>query len=360
MNAAPTFLCENTIEREAGAPRVFVAAFGKHPAWNDHINDLGLVTQTLAEVRRLIYLEGIASQIDTGAWDRLDAESLFPWFDHAFIWQRSDEIVAGLICESRDGKGRTRYPLILCVHAMGVPLKTVAGEFLPMLELGLAECCAASSVADVEGLVAKTQGLLRDAAENVSRKGKEPLPSLSGHPEFGPGDEGIYRIIYHLRSQFEEYGPRKPADRNDGRHPPAAHIRVPQLENRMAIGCLLWIRFLRSQLDPRAPLLLLWPREAHWVDAIVGIPEGADFFPLKANTKAVPLASDVPYELNQEFRLMVQADMHSAERDSSFAGSSEAEASLVSGQHGLKQFERFAFLRLRWLAEWLRKRSSRH
>src|SRR5262249_6263883 len=57
--------------RGGSAPRrgeVHVAAFGKHPGWDDHV-ELGLDTTRLAEVRQWLYVEGIAGNVDSGAWD---------------------------------------------------------------------------------------------------------------------------------------------------------------------------------------------------------------------------------------------------------------------------------------------------
>ena len=49
-----------------------VAGFGKHPAWDDHIDDIGLNTETLVLAKQLLYSEGIATQLASGAWDQLE------------------------------------------------------------------------------------------------------------------------------------------------------------------------------------------------------------------------------------------------------------------------------------------------
>src|SRR5579862_6325420 len=55
------------------APALHLAAFGKHPGWNDHLDDLGLETDSLINAKRLLYLQGISQNIDSGAWEKLDS-----------------------------------------------------------------------------------------------------------------------------------------------------------------------------------------------------------------------------------------------------------------------------------------------
>ena len=54
------------------APAAYLSAFGKHPGWNDHIDDLGLDTDALVTAKRLLYVQGISQNIDAGAWDALE------------------------------------------------------------------------------------------------------------------------------------------------------------------------------------------------------------------------------------------------------------------------------------------------
>src|SRR5205085_2200920 len=54
------------------APALHLAAFGKHPGWNDHLDDLGLDTAPLVNAKRLLYIQGISQNIDSGAWDKLE------------------------------------------------------------------------------------------------------------------------------------------------------------------------------------------------------------------------------------------------------------------------------------------------
>ena len=73
-------------------PSLNLGAFGKHPGWDDHIDDLGLETDRLVEVRRRLYAEGISSNVDSGAWDKLEDGARLPVFEHLILWLTPDEV----------------------------------------------------------------------------------------------------------------------------------------------------------------------------------------------------------------------------------------------------------------------------
>ena len=114
------FLLEDPRRLGTGSGRqVFLAAFGKHPGWDDHISeDLGLETESLLMVKNLLYLQGIGGQIDRGEWDKLEPHQQVSGFKHIFVWQRGDQRIIGRMWSSSDGKGRTRYPMIVCAHCV--------------------------------------------------------------------------------------------------------------------------------------------------------------------------------------------------------------------------------------------------
>ena len=46
--------------------RVTLAAFGKHPGWDDHMPGIGVDTELLAHLKQALYVRGIGKQIDSG------------------------------------------------------------------------------------------------------------------------------------------------------------------------------------------------------------------------------------------------------------------------------------------------------
>src|SRR5436190_22220494 len=90
--------------------RLTLAAFGKHPGWDDHIPGIGVETEALAHVKQAFYVGGIGGQVDAGAWEELEPEKRLDGFDHVFLWLRAGHILLGQFWSSTDGKGRPKYP----------------------------------------------------------------------------------------------------------------------------------------------------------------------------------------------------------------------------------------------------------
>ena len=96
---------------------VHVAVFGKHPGWADHMDEIGLATEELVELRQMLYKEGIGRNIDLGTWEKLPEEARLERFEHVFVYKaESGNLIAGRIWSSSDGRGRTKYPMLVCVQ----------------------------------------------------------------------------------------------------------------------------------------------------------------------------------------------------------------------------------------------------
>src|SRR3954469_19188632 len=124
------------------APALHLAAFGKHPGWNDHLDDLGLDTDALITAKRLLYVQGISQNIDSGAWDKLDESSdadtpgtigRLDLFRHDFLWHMPSIMLAGRLWSSSDGKGRDKYPMVLCAQVNDLPDRFASPIVLPFL-----------------------------------------------------------------------------------------------------------------------------------------------------------------------------------------------------------------------------------
>ncbi|MCJ7729252.1 MAG: hypothetical protein MUO27_05180, partial [Sedimentisphaerales bacterium] len=134
----------NARGQEAASERVFVAAFGKHPGWDDHIDDIGLETDILVAVKRILYVQGIGGNIDSGNWEKLQEDQRLEGFRHLFVWRMDDYLVVGRMWSSRDGKGRTSYPMVVCVQCRQLPLEWVFENILPSLE-SIEKICIATT-----------------------------------------------------------------------------------------------------------------------------------------------------------------------------------------------------------------------
>lgn len=97
--------------------RAYLAAFGKHPAWNDHVGLIGAQTESLALLEDVLYRQGIAVQVAAGSWRDGNGNAKTPNFNHRFVWSRSRQSVVGAFWPSVDGKGRTQFPFVCCIQS---------------------------------------------------------------------------------------------------------------------------------------------------------------------------------------------------------------------------------------------------
>jgi len=280
-------------------PAVCLGAFGKHPGWNDHIDDLGLETQRLTIAKRLIYVQGIAGNIDSGAWDRLAPDQALAEFRHVLVWLLPGDIMVGRLWSSSDGKGRTRYPMVVMAQCTGCSLPWVLHNVLPLLARVQERCQATASAADVIAIVDDSRRQLRelagpDAAAETDAPGAA-VGELADCPALGPDARGLLRVLYQVQ---REMGVFRSGSKPAGARP--QQLRVPAC-GAIDESALRWRRLLAAQLDASVPLLLILPEGRDWVDAVVGEPTPAQFFCMRAGTAAVPLTSDIPYTLDDEF-----------------------------------------------------------
>ncbi len=291
-------------------PQVFLAAFGKHPAWDDHMPDhLGLETNALIEFKQLLY-GGIRGNIENGAWDKLRKEEHPPIpFGHAFLWRTPTVLIAGRLWQSSDGKGRDAYPMIVAAECSGLGgLRVAETCFAEARELQT-QLAAIDSPEDVQTAMdkARTQLRQRILAPDPAPDGNETVAEADARavfnrvPELGPGHEGILRILYHMEREMGAYRDAKPSSttRSISLRPQA--IRVPRGPASQAQSADLWIRFMRLQLSQSVSCLALLPDSSDWVDLIVGPPAAAQLFCIRAPVEVLPLTNTIPYKLDPDF-----------------------------------------------------------
>jgi hypothetical protein len=306
-------------------PQLYLSAFGKHPGWNDHIDDLGLDTQALIAVKRLLYVQGINQNIDAGAWENPDVASpeaaagaaRLADFRHDFFWylppastaDLDPALVAGRIWSSVDGKGRAKYPMVLAAQTTGLSDSFALRLVLPTLAKVNDRCAAAHDADTVRQTVDAARAALRSklpeppAPENLTAL---QLSNVASHPDMHPDREGFHRIIYAFLRTLSAYRPGVAGPASSKR---PEQIRVPLAGLTPTDALAFWLRVSLSLLDPNTPILLLAPDPAitgpaadaatapGWIDILVGEPSPQNLFAIKAGPKSVPLTSDIPYTL---------------------------------------------------------------
>jgi formylglycine-generating enzyme required for sulfatase activity len=287
---------------EGAVPRLTLAAFGKHPGWDDHIPGIGVDTETLAYVKQTLYVAGIGRQVDSGAWEKLEADKRQEGFDHTFLWLRAGHAVLGRLWSSKDGKGRAKYPMVLCVDGERVSPRLLLSAVRPGLE-NLRDACKAAATADqIASHCRAAQDQLRTllsgspANPDPSRMTDDPRRFLE-RPELGPNRLGLLRVLHELSGAFETAGNSRASAHGGNAPAQSLHFRVPLTADSQDSALLLWAGFLRSALPPAVPLVLFARGHADWLDVVAGEPKGDDFFFLQASRKGFPLASEIPYQL---------------------------------------------------------------
>jgi tetratricopeptide (TPR) repeat protein len=284
------------------APRLTLAAFGKHPGWDDHMPGIGVETETLAYIKQTLYVTGIGRQIDSGAWEKLEADKRQEGFDHTFLWLRSDHLILGQIWSSKDGKGRAKYPMVLCVDGEGVTPSLLLNVVRPGLEALRDACKAAISADQVASNCRAAQEQLRmllaggALPPQASQPGDDPRRFLE-RPDLGPNRLGLLRVLHELRGNFGAAGDTRASSHGAITTTPSLHFRVPLAADSQNSALLLWAGFLRSALSSDVPLVLMARAQADWLDVVVGEPKADDFFFLQASQKGFPLVTQIPYEL---------------------------------------------------------------
>ncbi len=290
--------------RDFLSERVHIAAFGKHPGWDDHIDDIGLETNILITVKRILYVQGVGGNVDSGSWDKLQENQPIDEFKHTFIWYMDENLIVGRMWSSRDGKGRTSYPMVVCVQCCQISLKWVLTNILPLLERVENTCTATTSAAEVRLSIENTQKELRQLTLQCEPSSIMPticgdvMAKLMKFPEMGgPNHQGFLRILYHIEREFT----RDHLDTSKGKAFRPTLLRLPISPPPVMEGMLLWISFLLKKFGMKTSVLMLMPQQKQWVDIIIGEPTHLQLYCLRASLDVIPLTSSIPYSMSPEF-----------------------------------------------------------
>jgi hypothetical protein len=308
-------------KRMAGVS-IAVAGFGKHPAWDDHADDVGTLGASLLRVKKLLYEDGIRGCIDAGAWGT-PGEAAPAWlmdYGHVFVWRTgAGEYVCGRLWPSRDGRGRDRYPFVVAAQCNGLGLGEVVRRVMPRLAALQERVVASTTREAVREVVARAQeelsalasGPRRDAGEDVS-PGAAARFARSG--AIGDSGTGRARVLFEVQQEMGAFlaGERVKARGDAG----ASHVRAPGLGDGGAGGAsgddvpgllLGWGAVLSTRLVESVAWLVLVPETGACVDVVVGEASADQFMCIRAGPGRMPMASEVPYELPTGFEASVEA-----------------------------------------------------
>jgi hypothetical protein len=296
------FLRENEgIFSRKSKPTIYLGAYGKHPGWDDHIDDIGLDTESLLLAKQVLYVDGIGGQIDSGEWDKLRENERLPEFKHIIVWKRGNAFLLGRIWSSRDGKNRTKYPMIVCAHCQNVPFAWALANVLPALEEAERLCKSTSSAEEVREIIKRTLAALRHLLGNVSASPEDGKgTAFIDHLGWADAKEKLFRITYHVCTRLGRCLPGEA--RETGSKVSGGQIRLPAASAFASEALTFWVQFLESQFGRAIPVLLALPVEERWLDATTGEPTTREFYSLRATPEVLAIASEVPYNIDDEFR----------------------------------------------------------
>jgi hypothetical protein len=286
------------ISRKPGSAHV--GAFGKHVGWNDHLDDIGLDTEPLIAAKQYLYVQGVSGVIDAGQWEALPNGDALAEFRHTFIWTDDRDTLVGRLWSSSDGKGRTKYPMVVAAHfanraAPGIPDAT------PLLDHLETSCRATASPDEVRTLVGQARIA---AAQMLESPAPIPVPREEFASKLGitPGSEDAARIAYAVEGDLaalEATGVGKvrinlKLGQFKGQ---AAHIRLPADPAQPLASQRFWREFIGERIPVGAPQLFIAPAASPWIDIIIGLPVARQLFCLRAGEKALPCAHHIPFNL---------------------------------------------------------------
>ena len=297
--------------RAGNAPSaIHVTAFGKHPGWDDHIDDIPLPTQALVDFQRLLYLQGIGQNIETGRWQNAPQEHVLPWFDHWVFWsQHPREFIAARLWSSVDGKGRASYPLIVATQineAASAARLDAAIEALSALEI---RARASSLATEVRDFVVDAQNDLRAALSATANTAMPPpVPGADPltHIDACVTRDGLHRLMY----ESARAGGAAWIGTGDAAHQAAITLRIKRCSDSVSQDITMWIAFVSRLLKPR-PMLIVVGEAANtseheanperWVDVICGEPTSAEMACLRSTAALLPPTASIPYTIDEAF-----------------------------------------------------------
>ena len=301
----------------SSAPRLALAAFGKHPGWDDHIDDLGLDTTRLVRVKSVLYTQGISSNIDSADWDHLTEDQRLPRFAHEFVWRWAGETVVGILWASQDGKGRSKYPMALCLQGTGVPVSWLCSVGLERLRTLRDRCKGVTTAGSVRVAVEQARSELLEASRGVPEGDNEPERHLIRRLRSGStavSDDGFVRILYDIERRLGPMreGAGKPRTRVIDTS--AHQFRLPKATNGTVLeSARAWMAVVMDAIGAgpvlAAGVLAVDATEAGHVDLVVGEPTPASLFCLRATPAREPMTSDIPFNMEEGFVSSARARM---------------------------------------------------
>jgi hypothetical protein len=298
----------------ASGSRMQMAIFGKHQAWEDHMNPIGLKTEFMNKAKRWFYDEGILESLPPPPRNSLP-------YPYTFVWCFPHNLILGRMWPSSDKVGR-KVPMIVWVLCTHVPLKRVDKTVLPELMQVEAQCRQAERKETVYEILDQAQLRLDNLCQNLEDHsdpriaGSNALPELARRKEWDDNPLGLYRILYEFEIKLGRFivpGKTLCGIKNLKESPDPVLFRIPLAFGDVRDKILqlhLWEEFIAAHYGIGTPALYCIPDEGAWMDVILRTPPGNQLTCLWASTQVIHLISDIPYPMSDEFLGRMQSLVH--------------------------------------------------
>lgn len=293
-----------TVLTRDNAPRVglHLAAFGKHPGWDDHLDSQGMDTDRLVEFKRRLYVEGIGANIDAGTWAADPELTEASPLKHLIIWHDGASVILARMWPSVDGKGRSSFPMIVCIEAIGIDVQWAISTCLPVLERLEGKCREATTADQVievlddarQDLVRVSTGILPIRVLDASDR-SEALIEITGKIETDLGRSSVHRLMHRLVGMLGE-----PEAESSSGSPPserAQHVRVPRAANQPHDAAWAWLRALGGW--GARPVMVIMPLRHKYIDLVIGPPGRGEFACLRTPESTNPLVTTIEYSIDE-------------------------------------------------------------
>jgi hypothetical protein len=200
--------------------------------------------------------------------------------------------------------------MVLCADSVGLKLGSLL-EIEPELERLRDLCKVASSASQVTGECEAAQNRLKAKVADVGQHKSETTLSVEArrgffkHGDFGPAGLGLLRVLHEIGGGSGDiataHGLPAPAGKMVSRH-----LRLPLASETLINSLHLWAVFLRCAIPKSLPLLFIARNGVNWLDVVIGGPANDDLFCLQASPNALPLATEIPYELSPALKPRLQ------------------------------------------------------
>ena len=317
----------------AHTPPITITAFGKHPAWADHIDSLPAPGPCLPRFKSLLYTNGIAPNVQR--WtrrprkseadevssqaldsDQADAEASLIRLDHLYSWYTPEALVIGKLAPSADEKGRRNYPFVLAVQCEEAEAQWVRHTLWPTLAPLARRCQETLERNALQEVLDKHAASLNeiltttppdDAAHtgndtkqnSTPPEGLESLHALS-RALAGPGEkppETFLRFLYQIRRVTQA------AQRVEDW--PATHLRVPLISADRVDDITLWQNAACYMTRGKTSVLAIAPVDQGWIDLMLGPADTSHFLCLRQSN--LPHCTEIAYTLSPTDRQTIHA-----------------------------------------------------